>query len=311
MVPKGAKGVQRMLYAAFDRCLAKLELEAGERIAVAVSGGRDSLCLADVARRRLGPRVVVLHVDHGVRSDSEADARFVVEWCKSKGIPVEVGRLDGVGPDEASLREGRYGELERLRREAGVRWVLLAHHLDDQAETALMRLLTRGRIEGMPEVRGPFVRPFLRVSSDAIARHAARSGLAWREDPSNRDPRWLRNRLRRELLPLLERHRPGFRRRLVAQLRVRPGFAARIADWPAPVGPNVVVFDAERVKSPCYRPIAPEDRWLELGARLSVLRQRGAWIVADGARLLWAPGYVAPDAGASEGTKRAWIFEWK
>jgi tRNA(Ile)-lysidine synthetase-like protein len=301
-----------MLYAAFDRCLEDLELSEDERLGVAVSGGRDSMCLADLARRRLGSRAVVLHVDHGLRAEAAADARFVAEWCDKHGLPHAMGRLEDVGPDEASLREGRYRELERLRSEAGLRWVLLAHHRDDQAETALMRLLTRGRIEGMPERRGPFVRPLLRVSSDLIAGHAQRRGVPWREDRSNRDPRWLRNRVRRELLPLLEEvYRPGFRRRLAAQMASRPGFVAWITDWPAPVGPNVVVFDAERVESPCYRPIAEEDRWAELGPRLSVLRARGAWIVADGARLLWAPGYVAPDAGPEEGTTRAWIFEWK
>lgn len=313
MLPEEDPRGPTMLYAALDRCLESLELAPTEALGVAVSGGRDSMTLAELARRRLGRRVFILHVDHQARADSSDDAAFVADWARRHELRCLQERLDGHRLDEAGLREGRYRVLEGLRVEAELRWVLLGHHRDDQAETLLMRLLTRGRLEPMPGRRGAYVRPFIRVSSEVIARYAARHGLVWREDSSNRDPRFLRNRLRRELIPLIEQvYRPGFRRRLVAEARRRGGFSPRISDWPSAVGPDAAVFDADQVKTPCYRPIGTEDDWsMELGASFRVLRERGAWIVADGERLLWAPGFVALAGRPHAGTTRAWIFEWK
>lgn len=107
-------------------------------------------------------------------------------------------------------------------------------------------------------------------------------------------------------------YRPGFRRRLAAAWGRTAGFCPRLSQWPSSVGPEVVVFDAEKVVSPCYRPIGSQDDWeAELGGGFQVLKRQGAWVVAEGHRLLWAPGFVANDAAPDAETTRAWIFEWK
>lgn len=206
-----------MQWAALDRTLARLDWRT-PRAVVACSGGLDSVVLLDLLLDRLGSaRLAVAHVDHGVRAGSTADAHFVADLCEREGLEHRVVRLEGVRDDEASLRRARYAALASVREDLDASWVFLGHHRDDQAETVLLRLVGRGRLEGMAPVRGCYVRPLLDVPRAWLERHARRRRLEWREDPSNLEPRYLRNRVRRELLPLMEtRYRPGIARRLAA-----------------------------------------------------------------------------------------------
>ena len=178
------------------------------------------MVLAHGTARVLGARRVVLgHVDHAVRPTSAKDADRVRAFGRALGTRVEVTRLEP-GPDsEARLRQARYTALEAQSETLGVRCLLVAHTLEDQAETILLKLLRTtdpACFLGMPQARGALLRPFLGVSRREVGRYARRYGLQPIEDPTNLEPRYLRNRIRKELLPLIEsRYRPGFARRLV------------------------------------------------------------------------------------------------
>lgn len=186
-------------------------LAGGETVLVAVSGGADSVALLYVLVQ-LAPawhlRLRVVHVDHQLRPDSARDGEFVRELAARFGVPVEVATVVVAGGDslEAAARVARYRALEVHASRHSAQRIAVAHTADDQAETVLMRLLEgagpRG-LAGIPPVRGRIIRPLIaevRVSLRVLLREA---GLEWIEDPSNEDRRFLRNRIRLELLPLL------------------------------------------------------------------------------------------------------------
>ena len=186
-------------------------LAGGEAVLVAVSGGADSVALLHVLAAlaaELSLRLTVVHLDHGLRPDSAADAAFVESLARARGLPVVVDRI-AVPPGgslEARAREARYAALRRHAARLGADRVALGHTADDQAETVLMRLLEgagpRG-LAGIPPVRGRYIRPLIETRRAEIVETLTAAGLTWREDPSNRDPKFLRNRVRHELLPLL------------------------------------------------------------------------------------------------------------
>jgi len=185
--------------------------EAGDRVAVAVSGGLDSVSLLDLlltTRDWHGGVMSVVTVDHGTRPGSTTDADFVEALAADAGLPCTRANPAVVSSSEEALREARYGIFESLEVEA----IALGHHRDDQAETLLTQLLrgagSRG-LGGMRWRRGRYVRPLLDISRAEILQWARHRGLAWREDPTNANPRYLRNRIRSEVLPLLEEIRPG------------------------------------------------------------------------------------------------------
>lgn len=191
------------------------------RVLVACSGGADSVALAHATCTLLGARRVILgHVDHRVRPGSEKDAAFVEDFAHALGAEVRTVQLAPGMDDEATLRDARYAALDVMRAETAAEWILTAHTADDQAETVLLGLLRTSRLEalgGMPGCRGRILRPLLDVSRASARHYAHVHHLRWREDPTNLEPRYLRNRIRKELLPLLERrYRPRLVRRLVA-----------------------------------------------------------------------------------------------
>lgn len=209
---------------------------AQQPLVAAVSGGPDSLCLLH-ALTRLRPAGLALHVahfDHGLRgAASQADAEFVARTARDWGLPATVERAD-VGAYAAArrlnlhqaARELRYRFLARVARATAAGAVVVAHHADDQAETVLMHLL-RGAgpagLRGMlpllpwdawavgqpPDPAGPpLLRPLLAVARSAIEHYCAEHGLVPRQDASNVDPAYTRNRIRHELLPLLRGYNP-------------------------------------------------------------------------------------------------------
>jgi len=183
---------------------------AGARLGVAVSGGADSVCLLE-ALRELGYELHVLHVNHGLRgADSDEDEHFVRELASQRGLPVSVLRAPPPAPGEnleQALRRIRYAFFEQARRGHRLERVATGHTLSDQAETVILRLARGAGIQGLcgiqPVTSRGVIRPLLETSRTEVREWLRRRGLAWREDASNADPRWKRNRVRAEILPLL------------------------------------------------------------------------------------------------------------
>lgn len=188
--------------------------EGGESVLVAVSGGADSVALLDVLRELappLGLSIACVHVDHGLRPGAPVDAEFVERLCAELGIAFHLERVTvRRGPPweglEAEARRARYAALESRARAAGATRIATGHTADDQAETVLMRLLQgagpRG-LAGIAPVRGRLVRPLLEIRREEIVAHLRSLGTAWVEDETNSDHRFLRNRLRHDVLPAL------------------------------------------------------------------------------------------------------------
>jgi tRNA(Ile)-lysidine synthase len=192
-----------------------------ERVLVAVSGGLDSVSLADILlglRERLGFGVVLAHVNHGLRGEeSEDDEAFVRTLASDWQVPVAVRRVDSAGLREdrssrdrptrqEAAREARYAALSEMAAGSGAAVVATAHTADDQAETVLLRLL-RGTgpdgLGGIPERSpdGRVWRPLLGISRSDLESRALERRLRWREDSSNASDDYTRNRLRRHWLP--------------------------------------------------------------------------------------------------------------
>ena len=214
--------VRRAVATAADR---REVLRAGETVLVACSGGPDSMALLDALIRLAPPRrwrLHVAHVDHGLRPSSAGEAEIV--GALADGLPFHrlKVRVDAGGSLQDRARRARHEALRQAARDAHAAVVALGHTADDQAETVLMRLLSSATphgLQAMAERDGRASRPLLRVwRADTIA-YCAALGIAVVDDPSNHDRRFLRTRVRHELLPALEEAFPGARRRLVVLAR--------------------------------------------------------------------------------------------
>ena len=225
--------------------------EHGDGVVVGVSGGPDSLCLLHVLlhlREVYVLRLHVAHLHHGARgADADVDAEFVGELAAAWGFPVTIERHDVPAlarehhlAFEEAARRVRYAFLTRVADEIGARKIAVGHNADDQAETVLMHFLRgagpaglRGMLPAMPitdyHMLEPFekqglsseyfasciiVRPLLDVPRADVERYCAEHDLKPRFDHSNLDTTYFRNRLRHELLPLLEAYNPNVRARL-------------------------------------------------------------------------------------------------
>jgi tRNA(Ile)-lysidine synthase len=186
----------------------------GTRGVVLVSGGADSAATAAALVEVLGPAAVTaLHLNYRLRPDSDRDEETVVELGARLGIEVEVERPElGEGNVQAEAREARYRAAERLRRARGADWIATGHTRTDLAETVLYRLVTspgRRALLGLQPRRGAIVRPLLGLDGEEVRRLASEAGLAFRDDPSNREPLFARNRIRNEVLPVLRKIGPA------------------------------------------------------------------------------------------------------
>ena len=155
---------------------------------VMLSGGRDSVCLLHRLRRP------AIHMNYGLRPEAGEDEAFCRELCDTLGVPLTVVRpaSQPTGNLQAWAREERYAAALRITEGE----VAVAHTASDQAETVLYRLLTSGRVQGMPERRGRIVRPLLGWTREQVTAYCLEHGLSWREDASNSDERFARNRIR-------------------------------------------------------------------------------------------------------------------
>ena len=181
-------------------------LAPGRPVLVLLSGGRDSVCLLDLAVRLAGA-VEALHCNYGLRDEADADEAHCAALCERLGVPLQVHRPRGpAGNVQAWARDERYAEAARIAPGD----VAAGHTASDQVETVLYRLAAspgRRALLGMAARDGRLVRPLLGTTRDETAAHCEARGLAWREDGSN--PASARGRLRAEVLPVLRGLHPA------------------------------------------------------------------------------------------------------
>ena len=205
-------------------------IETGETVLVAVSGGADSMALLyglHTLLPRLNCYLHVVHLDHNLRDDSVIDANFVEEHTAGLGLPF-TGHTVALShlmkqwklSTEAAGRRARYEFFESVCEETGATKVALGHHKDDIAETVLMNLIRGGGTSGLkgilPIRDGKFIRPLAGFTRKEIEGFLDSENLASRQDQTNTDQRYLRNRIRHELLPLLEQnYNPNIRTGLI------------------------------------------------------------------------------------------------
>jgi tRNA(Ile)-lysidine synthase len=196
-------------------------------VLVAASGGADSMALlralAELKRQAGGPGILLAaHVNHGLRGAAgDDDERWLQDECRTLGVPLEVRRTDAAALAatagdglEAAARAARYRLLAEMAETAGARFVATAHTRDDQVETVLFQLLRGAGLRGLAGMRSTrelapsvaLVRPLLGATRDELVAYLQSLRQAWREDHTNRDLRFARNRVRQELLPYVREH---------------------------------------------------------------------------------------------------------
>jgi len=180
-----------------------------------LSGGRDSVVLLHVLKDLLPERLRAIHVQHGLSPNADAWADFCLQLCRTWQIPLEIAKVEvrpqGRGVEDAA-RTARYQAFQAQ----GAKWLALAHHRRDQAETLLLNLCRGAGVAGAAAMRSrremsalTVLRPLLEVGEEAIAAYASAHALAWVEDESNALPHFRRNFLRLEVLPKLARSFPA------------------------------------------------------------------------------------------------------
>lgn len=191
-----------------------------DRLLLAVSGGIDSMVLADLCHQA-GYTFAIAHCNFKLRGDaSDGDESSVKQWAEKHSVPFFTVSFDTVQlADERkqsiqlAARELRYEWLEEIRQKEGYDWILTAHHLNDSIETILYNF-TKGcglkGLHGIPEKNGFIVRPLLFATRVEIEAFAKMQGIAWREDASNETDKYARNFIRHQIVPLLISINPAF-----------------------------------------------------------------------------------------------------
>ncbi|SEQ56060.1 tRNA(Ile)-lysidine synthase [Hyunsoonleella jejuensis] len=189
------------------------------KILIAISGGIDSVVLTHLCHKS-GLKIALAHCNFNLRGDeSDADEDFVVELAENLDLEVFAQRFDTKQYAEdnkrsiqMSARELRYNWFSELAEQLQFDYILTAHHADDNLETFLINF-TRGTglegLTGIPEVNGKFVRPLLPFSSEQIEVFAKENNIKWRDDSSNKSVKYLRNKLRHEVVPILKEINPS------------------------------------------------------------------------------------------------------
>jgi tRNA(Ile)-lysidine synthase len=223
---------------------------AGRRLVLAVSGGRDSMALMHVCARVAHRSVsIVATFDHGTTAAATRAASLVAGEAAALGFPVVMGHAAAPGRSEAQWRDARRAFLHDVaRRVAGE--VATAHTRDDQLETVMMRVLRDSGARGLAALyaAGSTVRPLLECSRAEVASYAVEAGARWVDDPTNASMRFLRNRVRRDLLPALTTAMPGLDEALLQVSRGAASWRERLDSYAAAI--SEVVDDGSSVVVP-------------------------------------------------------------
>lgn len=203
----------------FKKTLADFSmLSEGARVLICVSGGIDSVVLLDLfssIKDELDLGVAVCHLNHNLRGkESARDQKFVEKLARGKGFrfftkTLKEGELSGGdGGVQESARLKRYAFFDEMAKRFGATHIAIAHNRDDQSETVLMRILKGSGLKGLrgiPAVRGAYIRPLIEVTRAGIEEYAKENGIEFVEDSSNDSTKYQRNKLRLDLIPLLEK----------------------------------------------------------------------------------------------------------
>lgn len=200
----------------------------GTKLVVAVSGGVDSVALLDMLnelRHELKLGLIVAHADHGLRRGSAKDREFVESLAHGLGLPFVSTRLDlnPGGNVEARAREARYRWLESVRKRRKAGFVVTAHQADDQVETLFLHLARGTGMQGLSGMRmlsGNILRPLLATPRSHVVRYARRRKLKFRRDPTNRNVRHARNRIRHQVIRSLRKINPQLVETVSQSMRV-------------------------------------------------------------------------------------------
>ena len=286
---------------------------------LAVSGGGDSLAMLDLLAALapdLALTLLVAHADHGIAPDSAAVAAGVARQARDRyGLETVTGALRlGAGASETRARVARYRFLRAVQAARGARYLVTAHHADDQVETVLLRVLRGSAPAGLRgiEARGPrgLVRPLLPFRHAELLAHAESAGLAVADDPANRDPRHLRSWVRGAVLPALRerlgsdadaalaalgRHAAREARAWDAALDLLPGLAPLVSDGRFEVA-RAALGGYDNVLAGRILRAAAARAGLHLGPAAAARLARFAGSVSSGRRLVLAHGLVAEAA---------------
>ena len=192
-------------------------IKNGETVAVACSGGKDSMALLHYLwenRQTFGCDVVAVNVDHSIRENSAIDSRFVVNFCEKHGIKIYSFKVDAVKYSqdkklsiEQGARECRYGVFKKIIEKGLASKIVLAHHLQDQAETILLNLFRGTGISGtsgMDYIREDiYIRPMLNTSLTSIMAYMGGNEIPYVEDETNHNDEYSRNYIRNKIMPLI------------------------------------------------------------------------------------------------------------
>ena len=198
-------------------------IEPGSTIIVGLSGGPDSVFLLHLLHalsQKLNLKVIAAHLDHEWRAESAQDIEFCHEICHELDIPLvytsisELGApLRFKGSKEEIGRKARRAFFEELAQEENADAIALAHHADDQQETFFIRLIRGSSLAGLTAMRpkeGLYIRPLLEIKKEEIVQYLQEHNIPYIEDPSNQLPTFLRNRIRKQVLPELRKADPRF-----------------------------------------------------------------------------------------------------
>lgn len=248
----------------------------GTTLLIGCSGGADSRALVH-ALWKVSPEwdlcLHVAHVDHGWRDESAEEARLLQEWIASKGLPFHQTRL-AIKPSrnmEAGGRTARLHFFQKICQQIGAHAVCLGHHADDLIETVLKRVLEGAALHQLHGLREEHVleglclwRPLLACTRAEIEQYCMRQKLPFFQDPTNEDSRWLRGRMRKEILPTLEKLFGKGIRRPLHMLGKRSQALETAFEQNLPVTPSLCSLGALRAslgreKQPSVRPISKTD----------------------------------------------------
>jgi len=183
------------------------------RIVVGVSGGPDSVCLLDVLvelKEKYDLKLIIAHVNYGLRGkDSALDEKLVNDLAKKYSLPIEILKQKKSIHSEEKLRDVRYKFFEQVRKKYHANRIAVAHNLNDQAETVLLRILRGTGLRGLGAIKfknNNIIRPLLDVPRKEILAYSRKNNLAWRIDKTNLGLDFTRNKIRNKLLPHIERN---------------------------------------------------------------------------------------------------------